>query len=50
MLNPNSALLTLTYLGAERAIPNHYNVMGLAKSFSRSKRMRLPHMANAYGS
>ena len=31
MLNPNSALLTLTYLGAERAIPN-YNVMGLAKA------------------
>lgn len=31
MLNPNSALLTLTYLGAERAIPN-YNVMCLAKA------------------
>ena len=30
MLNPGSALLTLSYLGAERAIPN-YNVMGLAK-------------------
>ena len=29
MLNPGSALLTLSYLGAERAIPN-YNVMGLA--------------------
>ncbi len=27
MLNPGSALLTLSYLGAERAIPN-YNVMG----------------------
>ena len=27
----NGALLTLTYLGAERAIPN-YNVMGLAKA------------------
>ena len=31
MLNPNSALVTLTYLGAERAIPN-YNVMCLAKA------------------
>ena len=30
-LNPNSALLTLSYLGAERAIPN-YNVMCLAKA------------------
>ena len=31
MLNPGSALLTLSYLGAERAIPN-YNVMGVAKA------------------
>ena len=31
MLNPGAALLTLSYLGAERAIPN-YNVMGLAKA------------------
>lgn len=30
MLNPGSALLTLSYLGAERAIPN-YNVMGWRK-------------------
>ena len=30
-LNQNSALLTLSYLGAERAIPN-YNVMCLAKA------------------
>jgi len=30
-LNPNAALLTLSYLGAERAIPN-YNVMCLAKA------------------
>ena len=30
-LRPNAALLTLTYLGAERAMPN-YNVMGLAKA------------------
>ncbi len=31
LLNPDSALLTLTYLGAERVAPN-YNVMGLAKA------------------
>ncbi len=31
MLNPNAALLTLTYLGAERVVPN-YNTMGLAKA------------------
>ncbi|MDP1901950.1 MAG: enoyl-ACP reductase FabI [Rubrivivax sp.] len=30
-LRPNSALLTLTYLGAVRAVPN-YNTMGLAKA------------------
>ena len=30
-LTPKSALLTLTYLGAERAVPN-YNTMGLAKA------------------
>jgi enoyl-[acyl-carrier protein] reductase I len=30
-LNPNAALLTLTYLGALRTIPN-YNTMGLAKA------------------
>jgi enoyl-[acyl-carrier protein] reductase I len=30
-LNPKSALLTLTYLGAIRALPN-YNTMGLAKA------------------
>lgn len=30
-LNKNAALLTLTYLGAERIIPN-YNTMGLAKA------------------
>jgi len=30
-LNPKSALLTLTYLGAQRTIPN-YNTMGLAKA------------------
>jgi enoyl-[acyl-carrier protein] reductase I len=31
MLSPDAALLTLTYLGSERAIPN-YNTMGLAKA------------------
>ena len=31
MLNPNSALLTLTYLGSVQSLPN-YNVMGLAKA------------------
>ncbi|MDE2079965.1 MAG: enoyl-ACP reductase FabI [Burkholderiales bacterium] len=30
-LRPNSSLLTLSYLGAERAMPN-YNTMGLAKA------------------
>lgn len=30
-LNTNSALLTLSYLGAERVVP-HYNVMGIAKA------------------
>ncbi len=30
-LNDNAALLTLTYLGAERIVPN-YNTMGLAKA------------------
>ena len=31
MLNPDSCILTLTYLGANRAVPN-YNVMGVAKA------------------
>ena len=31
MLNERAALLTLTYLGAERTVPN-YNTMGLAKA------------------
>ncbi len=31
LLNPQSALLTLSYLGADRAVPN-YNTMGLAKA------------------
>lgn len=45
MLNINAALLTLTYLGAERAIPN-YNVMGLAKA---SLEANTRYMANAIG-
>lgn len=31
LLNPNSALCTLSYLGAERVVPN-YNTMGTAKA------------------
>jgi enoyl-[acyl-carrier protein] reductase I len=31
LLKPGAALLTLTYLGAERSVPN-YNTMGLAKA------------------
>ena len=45
MLNPGAALLTLSYLGAERAIPN-YNVMGLAKA---SLEANVRYMANAMG-
>lgn len=45
MLNSNAALVTLTYLGAERAIPN-YNVMGLAKA---SLEANTRYMANAMG-
>ena len=40
-----AALLTLSYLGAERAIPN-YNVMGLAKA---SLEANVRYMANAMG-
>ncbi|MBK4360979.1 enoyl-ACP reductase FabI [Candidatus Hamiltonella defensa] len=45
MLNENAALLTLTYLGAERAISN-YNVMGLAKA---SLEANVRYMANDLG-
>ncbi|TCV99875.1 enoyl-ACP reductase FabI [Biostraticola tofi] len=45
LLNPGSALVTLSYLGAERAIPN-YNVMGLAKA---SLEANTRYMANAMG-
>ncbi|WMY95824.1 MAG: SDR family oxidoreductase [Arsenophonus sp.] len=45
MLNSYSALVTLTYLGSERAIPN-YNIMGLAKA---SLEANVRYMANAMG-
>ena len=43
--NRNGSLLTMTYLGAERALPN-YNVMGLAKA---SLEANIRYMANALG-
>lgn len=43
--NRNGALLTMTYLGAEKALPN-YNVMGLAKA---SLEANIRYMANALG-
>lgn len=45
MLNENGALLTLSYLGAIRAIPN-YNVMGVAKA---SLEANVRYMAAAMG-
>lgn len=45
MLNCNSCLVTLTYLGAVRVVPN-YNVMGLAKA---SLEANTRYMANAMG-
>jgi len=45
MLNINSSLITMTYLGAERAIPN-YNVMGVAKA---SLEANTRYMANSMG-
>ncbi|PPI86790.1 SDR family oxidoreductase [Candidatus Pantoea edessiphila] len=45
MLNKNSALLTLSYLGADRIIPN-YNVMGPAKA---SLEANVRYIANAMG-
>jgi len=45
MLRPNSALLTMSYLGAVRAVP-HYNVMGLAKA---SLEANVRYMAAALG-
>ena len=46
MLNPKSALLTLTYLGSTRALPN-YNTMGLAKA---SLEASVRYMAESLGS
>ena len=43
--NREGAMLTMTYLGAERALPN-YNVMGLAKA---SLEANIRYMANALG-
>jgi|TARA_B100000780_G_scaffold139021_1_gene97329 enoyl-[acyl-carrier protein] reductase I len=44
-LNDNSSLLTLSYLGAERTMPN-YNVMGLAKA---SLEANVRYMAHSLG-
>ncbi len=44
-LNQNSSLLTLSYLGAERTMPN-YNVMGLAKA---SLEANVRYMAHSLG-
>ncbi len=45
MMRPGGALLTLTYLGAERVMPN-YNVMGMAKA---SLEANVRYMAAALG-
>lgn len=45
MKNRNGSLLTMSYLGAERAIPN-YNVMGLAKA---SLEANVRYMASSLG-
>jgi len=45
-LNKNSSLLTLSYLGAERTMPN-YNVMGLAKA---SLEANVRYMSHSLGS
>ncbi len=45
MLRPGGALLTLSYLGAERVIPN-YNVMGIAKA---SLEANVRYMASSLG-
>ncbi|MGL4667446.1 MAG: enoyl-ACP reductase FabI [Saezia sp.] len=44
-LNPNSALLTLSYLGAVRVVPN-YNTMGIAKA---SLEASVRYLANCLG-
>jgi enoyl-[acyl-carrier protein] reductase I len=45
MLSPKAALLTLSYLGAERVVPN-YNTMGLAKA---SLEAAVRYMASSLG-
>lgn len=45
MLSPQGALLTLSYLGAEKAVPN-YNVMGIAKA---SLEANVRYLANSLG-
>jgi enoyl-[acyl-carrier protein] reductase I len=45
MAGRNASLLTLTYLGAERVVPN-YNVMGLAKA---SLEANVRYLANSLG-
>jgi enoyl-[acyl-carrier protein] reductase I len=47
-LSPKAALLTLTYLGAERIIPN-YNTMGLAKASLESSVRYLAEAVGAKG-
>jgi enoyl-[acyl-carrier protein] reductase I len=44
-LNPNAALLTMSYLGAERVVQN-YNVMGVAKA---SLEANVRYLANSLG-
>ncbi|CAL4042918.1 Enoyl-[acyl-carrier-protein] reductase [NADH] FabI [Buchnera aphidicola (Pemphigus populi)] len=46
ILNKNSSLVTLSYLGSQRVVP-YYNVMGLAKA---SLESNMRYMANALGS
>ena len=45
MLSPKASLLTLSYLGAERVVPN-YNTMGLAKA---SLEAAVRYMASSLG-
>lgn len=45
MLNPGGAVLTLSYLGAERVVHN-YNVMGIAKA---SLEANMRYLANSFG-
>jgi enoyl-[acyl-carrier protein] reductase I len=47
-LNKNSSLLTLSYLGAERTMPN-YNVMGLAKASLEANVKYMSHSLGAKG-